>query len=221
MSQSQTMRAITHTLLILLPLCLCSSVAMAQTAHSRQDVEETAASSGPEISLGARIGGYGFRQLNESQDSVNWENCRMNGVGVFGALDFSNQFFGELSLDFYHATGPTLAQGIDRLSLHGVVSGGYRLLPGAIISPNVHVGGGMEWTKVEVYGIESQKLAPVGFAGIGGEINVARFHFGLNIRANAMQLPVYDWEAGQNLSDEVSYETEVSGQMLFSVRYTL
>lgn len=165
-------------------------------------------------SIGARVGGYGFRHVTDNQ-LIGWDNCRMNGVGVFGNLDFASDTYAELSVDLYHATAQPITQGLDRLSLHTFGVLGYRMMPDALITPNVHIGGGMEWTKVEVFGNTDTRFAPVGFVGAGGEINVREFHFGLAIRAHLMQLPEYQW----NNATEVTYETEAAAQMIFTARY--
>lgn len=169
--------------------------------------------------IGVRVGGYGFRHLN-SNANLAWDNCRMNGVGVYGTLDFSRHFFAELSADMYHATGDTLKSGIDRISLHTFGVLGARLAPDFLISPYIHLGGGAEYTWVEVYGHKDQGFMPVGFVGLGGELNLDPFKLGMAIRSHAMQLPVYDWSDDQSVR-QVNYRTEIAGQMLFSVRYML
>ena len=169
--------------------------------------------------LGARVGGYGFRHLN-AQEKLAFDNCRMDGVGVFGTLDLSRHIFTELSLDLYHATGPTMRSGIDRISLHTVGAVGLRMAPDRLISPFVQLGGGAEYTWVEVFGRGDGRFLPVGFVGLGGELNLDRFKLGLTMRSNAMQLPEYEW-AKSGEADSITYKTEVAGQLLFSVRYTM
>lgn len=165
-------------------------------------------------SVGARIGGYGFRHVTDNQ-LIGWDNCRMNGVGVFGNLDFASSAYAELSVDLYHATARPITQGLDRLSLHTLGVLGYRMMPDALITPNVHIGGGLEWTKVDVFGDTDTRTAPIGFIGAGGEINVRSFHFGLALRAHLMQIPEYQW----GNATTITYETEAAAQMIFTARY--
>lgn len=93
------------------------------------------------LGAGARIGGYGFREVDED-GALTWDDCRMNGVGLFGTADFGKYLFAELSLDYYHATGPVIASGMDRQSAFVLGAGGVRLYPDAFISPYLQVGVG-------------------------------------------------------------------------------
>ncbi|MFB6371694.1 MAG: hypothetical protein ABEN55_00930 [Bradymonadaceae bacterium] len=114
------------------------------------EAEQTAESSEtwPKLGLGVRLGGHGFRHVRDER--ISWEDCRMNGAGLFATLDFTNQFFGELSMDYYHATGSTVASGMDRVSVYVLGAAGARLLPDFIVSPYLQVGIGPEWTRIEV-----------------------------------------------------------------------
>ena len=173
--------------------------------------------------LGARVGGYGFRHVND-QGVIGWESCRMNGVGFYGTLESPKlrNLFAELSTDLYFATAQPQQEGLDRISLHTLAVGGVRMFPGWLISPNIHVGGGVEYTWVELYGNRDQRVAPVALMGIGGELNIKKLAFGISIRSNLMQLPNYDWQPdSQATTQELDYQTEVAGQMLFSVRYAM
>lgn len=168
--------------------------------------------------LGVRIGGYGFRQLN-TNNTQDWENCRMDGAGVFGTLRLTDNLYAEMSTDLYFATNQTLQSGIDRISMHTVAALGARFAPDFIISPLIQIGGGAEYTWVEIFGTRDQSVVPVGFIGAGGELNIADFHLGITARFNAMQLPSY--VSDPSSSEPLEYNTQVAGQMLFSVRYTL
>lgn len=202
------------TTLTLLALSALPSTAMAQ------DVQEMS-TGWIAPSLGARVGGYGFRQLNEETNLINWENCRMNGVGVFGDFDLANtKFYSEISLDMYHAIATPLSQGIDRLSFHTQGAVGYRIPLTSWLVPNIHLGGGAEFTRVEIHNKLDRRIVPVGFAGIGGEIALKEMRFGMAIRSNVMQLPEYGWNSSNNTA-KMTYRTEVAGQALFSMRYLL
>ena len=172
-----------------------------------------------EASLGARMGGYGFRQVN-AEGSMDFLQCRMDGVGLTGTLELPGNFFGELGVDYYHALAEPVLEGIDRLSLHTSAAVGYRLFPNFIVSPNLQAGVGAEFTKVELLGAEAEAVVPVGFMGVGGEVNLGRLKLGMSARVHAMQLPVYDWQSA-GTQDAVDMDTEVAGQVLFSMRYML
>lgn len=203
----------------LLCLALAPAPARAQSVHTEAEAEADRAWS---PSIGARIGGYGFRQLNEQGDALAWQACRMNGVGVYGDLELPWNAYAQLSGDFYHAIAKSMNEGLDRLSFLAEASLGWRLMPEALITPNIHFGGGAEWTWVSVFGREQTRWTPVGFMGLGGEINLERLHFGGTIRANAMRLPDYDWRAGGGDTERaLDWRTEVAGQVLFSVRYDI
>lgn len=205
--------------LMTLALATCILCCTITTLPSQAQAQDTQT----QFSIGARIGGYGFRQLNTNR-VIDWQNCRMDGVGVYGIADFSNSLYAEVASDFYFANDSTLRQGLDRLSFHVLASGGYRILPDAFITPTIHVGGGAEVSWVNVYGKEKTALLPVGFMGVGGELNIQNFHFGMAIRVHAMQLPEYDWGMdGQHEVEKrkVTFATEMAGQVLFSLRYSI
>jgi hypothetical protein len=206
--------------LLTLVLCLIPALAAAQTPDESAAAEADGAGTWlMRPTLGARIGGYGFREVNE-RGNLDWFACRMDGVGAFGTLELTRRFYVELSLDMYHAISEPIREGLDRLSLHSVAAVGVRLAPDFIISPFIQLGGGVEWTRVEVFGERDSQLFPVGFLGVGGELNLDPVMLGLTVRANAMQLPLYAWDAGET-ERSISYETEVAGQVLFSLRYAL
>lgn len=63
-------------------LCaLCALGVMPSWSMAQGNNQETLNDPGITSAIGARVGGYGFRQLN-SNNNVDWNNCRMNGVGV-------------------------------------------------------------------------------------------------------------------------------------------
>src|SRR5688572_31124661 len=82
--------------------------------------------------FGARVGGYGFQSHDGSGD---WNDCRMNGFGVFGTLDANRYLFGEAGLDFYAAAPEHLAHGMDRVSTIPTLAAGLRMFPEFVISP--------------------------------------------------------------------------------------
>ena len=205
------------SLCLVLGVLFCAQTGMAQDKKAGDTLKKDLDASW-QPAIGVRVGGYGFRQL-DTDESRNWNNCRMNGVGIYTTMDISRHLFAELSADMYHAHTPTLRQGIDRISLHTAAVLNARMAPDFLISPFIQIGGGAEYTWVEVYGNKDQALMPVGFVGLGGEVNIDRFKLGMTIRSNAMQLPEYNWQ--DTSKKDVTYKTELAGQMLFSVRYLM
>jgi hypothetical protein len=206
-------------------LALMLVVLVATLALPRLAQADEAESEGiGEFGVGMRIGGYGFRHANG--DALAWNDCRMDGVGAFGTWDFTDTFFTELGVDHYFATGKTLSSGMDRHSTFVTAAIGARLIPDKIISPYFQIGGGPEWTRIDVEGHSLQKAAPTGFVGVGGELNIDRFHFGTHLRAYTMAHPLHDHSADEAHShlgggEEVQVEQEVAGQMQFFIRYSL
>lgn len=168
------------------------------------------------IGMGGRVGGYGFRQVNE-EGNLDFENCRMNGMGIFLTSEFGEHAYSELAVDFYHTIAEPQRNGVDRLSVHTTLALGLKFLPHRFISPLVEVGGGVELTSAEVYGVRQDAIAPIGFLGIGGELNFGDLKAGMAIRTNAMQVPEYGW----NESESLQWRTEVAGQAIFWMRYVL
>ena len=60
-----------------------SLLVLLSTAASAEPLGVTAEAPDPMISVGARIGGYGFRRDGNTSFTGEWNECRMNGVGVF------------------------------------------------------------------------------------------------------------------------------------------
>ncbi len=208
-------------------------LALVSPSLSAQEVRESNDDDRWRLGVGARIGGYGFREVQG--DSVTWEDCRMNGTGVFLTLDANKHLFGEVGFDLYHATGPTVASGMDRISFHNQYALGVRFLPDFFVTPYVQVGGGPEITHIEVDGAEKTAVLPSGFMGLGGEINIGDLKLGMHFRALMMSHPVHSHgtdgvyqlglepEAGgshgESVAAEVQTDWEVAGQAQFWVRY--
>ncbi|MBH22904.1 MAG: hypothetical protein CMH57_00325 [Myxococcales bacterium] len=192
--------------------------------------------------FGARVGGYGFRQAT-AEGETSWEDCRMDGVGVFATVDVTRLVFSEVSLDMYHATADVVNDGMDRLSMHALGSMGVRMFPDFYVTPYVQLGGGAEWTRVDMVadGATVDGWYPVGFMGIGGEINVTdHLKLGANIRAFIMKHPdhghggdgevhaqglehtLHGLEATSGASTSgVPMSFETAGQAQFFLRYAL
>ena len=182
--------------------------------------------------FGARVGGYGFR--DPSGETKEWNDCRMNGFGVFATADATPHLFGELSVDFYQATQETLQEGMDRESRHFLAAAGLRMFPDLVFTPYVQLGGGAEWTHVRIGGAQNERVFGMAFLGIGAELNVTReLKLGGNLRMLATAQPAHESEthgAGtalsrQPLTTEHHHDAElrlgVAAQGQFFVRYAL
>ncbi|MBK9071962.1 MAG: hypothetical protein IPL79_13305 [Myxococcales bacterium] len=180
-----------------------------------------------EVSVGARLGGYGFRDAASARDGqTQWRACRMNGIGVFGEYAFSDTLYAEVGLDAYFvdswlATDDADANewAIDRTSM--LISGavGARAWSGKRISPNVHVGLGGEFTKVTLGDIVTSSeryTKPVAFIGFGGDLNLGKVLLGMSLRIHSMTLFAPDRRNGG-----VSDEADFAAQMQFWAKYRL
>ena len=182
--------------------------------------------------FGARVGGYGFREYRD--DKLIWQDCRMNGTGIFGTLDIGRYLFGEVSADLYNAIARPLSNGMDRTSLHTLAAVGARAFPDSWVTPYVQVGGGPEFTRIELGGDSLKAVLPEAFMGIGGELNWKHLHFGTTLRVFTMAVPTHPHSvthpssggggahtAHQALEPdgEVEVQQEAAAQMQFSVRY--
>ncbi len=183
--------------------------------------------------FGARIGGYGFR--NPDGDA-GWDTCRMNGFGIFGTLDLNRYVYSELSLDFYQATPGTVSQGLDRTSSHLLAGLGLRMLPDFVVTPFVVLGGGAEHTRVDLPRDVIEAVYPMGYIGLGGEINVTHeLKLGATVRMLATTRPEFaSIDAGGGLygsgseasltgggSTNAAMQFDVASQAQFFVRYAL
>ena len=159
--------------------------------------------------VGARVGGYGFRRpAGETGGGTGWDDCRMNGVGVFAQQGLPYGLFVELGLDAYFAAG---APDMDRVSGLTTVAGGARLWPGGRFSPYVNLGLGLELTRVELDDQRGNYALPLGFIGIGGDVRVDRFRFGASLRVHAMG----------KIEDTMHPEPDLASQVQFHAMMSL
>jgi hypothetical protein len=209
-------------------LCVALAALLAPATALAAESDTATEREGPTFGVGARVGGYGFREVKG--DNLAWNDCRMNGTGMFGTIDIGRYFFGELSADLYHATAAQVNGGMDRVSFHTMGALGAKMLPDSWVTPYVQVGGGPEFTRLDVDGTVDKRVLPAAFMGVGGELNAGHFHFGSNIRVFSMGLPAHGHgEVTQALqpegsddhggSDGIEVRHEVAGQMLFFARY--
>jgi hypothetical protein len=192
----------------------------------------TAAAAEPMINgVGARVGGYGFRETADASvmtetSTTGWQACRMNGIGVFATRDLDRHFFVEGGLDTYFTdqfpTGASTGNydtPIDRVSGLMTVAGGARLFPDARISPYVQLGIGAELTRVRLpaLGLEDTAVLPMGFFGIGASLALGdRLRLGATFRVNAMGY--YD---DAQFQTEMQPEVELATQGQFFAAYEL
>ncbi|HEY6035696.1 MAG TPA: hypothetical protein VIV58_15585 [Kofleriaceae bacterium] len=182
---------------------LALSVLVASTAASSlaaaEPVGVTSEAPEPAWSVGARIGGYGFRREGNTAFTGEWNECRMNGVGVFVNRTVHGPIFLEGGLDTYFSSTDRQPQDlqIDRSSALISAAAGVRLAFAPWLTGWVQVGVGAELTKLSVpYGddaIRADKVLPEGFFGVGGDIKVARaVHLGASLRTLVMGNFNYD-----------------------------
>jgi len=179
---------------------LAISVLLASTAASAEPMMGvTAEAPDPTWSVGARIGGYGFRREGNTAFTGKWDECRMNGVGVFANRMIQGPIFVEGGLDTYFSSTDRQPQDlkIDRSSALLSAAAGVRLDFTSWLTGWVQLGVGAELTKVSVpYGddaLRANKVMPEGFFGVGGDIKVTRaVHLGASIRTLVMGNFNYD-----------------------------
>ena len=184
-------------------------------------------------SMGARIGGYGFRREGEQI----WDECRMNGFGIFGGRKLTGPLFVEAGLDLYGSVGEgqPMDLPVDRAS--GLLSTalGARTQVASWLSGYIQIGGGVELTSVSVpYGdqrISDHKAMPEGFFGVGVDIKVAKGTYaGSSFRTHVMGNFNYDpqrldenggWLAAPSSKDVFDASPDVAAQFQFYVRREL
>ncbi len=133
--------------------------------------------------VGFRVGGYGFRREGD-RSTDNWNECRMNGLGMFASRGLGGPLFLEAGLDAYFSADFPIAANasdlpIDRTSGLVSVAIGARTNLAPWLRAYVQLGTGVELTRVSVpYGVndrvQADKAMPEGFFGVGGELRVAR-----------------------------------------------
>lgn len=153
-------------------------LALAGAAAAEPASPLTAAASDATYSMGMRVGGYGFRREGAAS-STSWDECRMNGVGVFAQRTLRGPLFVEAGLDTYFSTGqgaPTDLP-IDRQSALVSVAAGLRTHFTPWLSGYAQLGTGVELARLSVpYGdstIRDDKAMPEGFFGFGGDLRIA------------------------------------------------
>lgn len=199
-------------------------------------IVSTTAAADP-MSIGFRVGGYGFRREGASSETQSWDQCRMNGLGLFGNRTVRGPLFVEAGLDTYFSTNqaqPTDLP-IDRQSALVSVAGGVRTQVTSWLRGYAQLGVGLELTRVAVpYGdstIRDSKALPDGFLGIGGDIRIADgTYLGASMRTLVMGNFDYDparlqmtnaWVAPPRASDVFAASPGFAAQGQFYVRRDL
>jgi hypothetical protein len=180
-----------------------SATASADTPAADEGTGPTVSAEVRPYSFGARVGGYGFRREDGDRRNA-WDECRMNGLGVFGERRLGGPLFVEAGLDLYFSESFPMPQSeedlpIDRVSTLVTTAIGLRADGPWRTSGFAQLGVGLELTRVSVpYGedrITDQQALPAGFLGLGAEIRVgARTHLGMNLRTHVMGNFDYDPE---------------------------
>ncbi len=178
-----------------------------------------------DTSVGFRVGGYGFRREGDERPVTGWNECRMNGLGVFLDRNLPRGLFVEGGLDAYASqdfilSSPSTDLPIDRMS--GLVSAaiGVRTFVTPWLRAYVQLGTGVELTRLSVpYGsgndmttIRADKALPEGFFGVGADFRIARATYaGASLRLlvmgnfeySAARLQVNDQWIAQPTPDQV------------------
>lgn len=179
------------------------SLAIVIALSSAAAAEPSLTASAPEqptYAMGARVGGYGFRREGDSAFTGKWDECRMNGVGIFANRTLTGPFFIEAALDTYFSTEDRnpMDLPIDRQSALVSSAIGARTRFTSWLDGFIQLGVGAEFAKLSVpYGdaqtLHANKLMPEGFFGVGGDIRITpSTRIGASIRTLVMGNFSYD-----------------------------
>ncbi|HUH02412.1 MAG TPA: outer membrane beta-barrel protein [Kofleriaceae bacterium] len=230
-----------HGIGIFLALALTTvTVSTPALAQPATPMVQTPSDSGQEYAFGMRVGGYGFRNTQAESAAEKWNDCRMNGLGLFGQKHLTEHAFLEAGSDIYFSDDMILgedsthAENMDRLSGLLSVSAGLRMYPASRVSAYAQVGVGLELTRVTMgaaaHGhtdgpvaasapaeMTSTRTLPMGFVGFGGDVRVgSRTRLGANFRTNLMAH--FDHGEGMTTLEAVP---EAANQVQFYLRYSL
>jgi hypothetical protein len=209
-------------------LAATTLLALAGTAH---------ADLGP-MTVGARVGGYGFRNPDSvaSNGHVAWDECRMNGLGVFARRGVG-RFFAEGGADVYFSEAFPLPSADDpsgdrqdRLSGLLTVAAGANLVRTKYFVGYAQIGAGLELTQFRFsHGedtLEDKRALPLGFVGFGGEVRLGeRTSLGASMRAHVMGNFDAAYEPDRDVWDPMSNHLDVApeaaAQGQFYVAYAM
>jgi hypothetical protein len=215
-------------------LVAATSIAAAEPTIASQTTATTAGE--PTYAVGFRIGGYGFRREGDTSTN-NWNECRMNGVGMFADRALRGPLFLEAGLDTYFSSGTPAATDlpIDRQSALISLAAGVRTNFMPWLRGYVQLGVGAELTRLSVpYGgttIRDNKALPDAFIGVGGDLRIAHgTYLGASVRTHAMGNFNYDpaqldmanpWVAPPPASKVFDASPSLSAQAQFYLRREL
>ncbi len=177
------------------------------------------------VTVGSRVGGYGFRNQEAGDRRDAWNDCRMNGLGVFAQKDVGHVNV-EAGADIYFSESFPMKPsgddaGEDRLSGLFTVAAGARILDTGRFRALAQLGTGVELTHFKMampdgdVG-EASRALPMGFVGITGEIAIgARTAIGASLRTYVMG----KFEA--NAACELTVHPEAAAQGQFFLSYRL
>ena len=203
-------------LVLALPLLAAAPIAaIADTPDATVEVPFTG-----RFAFGARAGGFGFRNT-EHVGAGKWDDCRMDGIGLFAQRSFTPHLFAEAAFDLYTAADVTPTADMpepemDRISGITTVAAGARM-PWRWVAPYVQLGVGLEVTRVEMasHGSEDRAVSPMGFVGFGAEVRpTERFSIGAAARTNLIRHYEHGAPAagGQEHEHSMSTEYEAAAQ---------
>lgn len=206
-----------------------SSVAAADDSPSLS----AAAAPDSTYAIGMRVGGYGFKR----EGSQAWDECRMNGLGIFAQRALRGPVFVEAGLDSYFTIGQgqTTDLPIDRQNAIVSVAAGVRSNFTPWLRGFAQLGTGVELARLSVpYGdstIRDDKVMPEGFLGFGGDLRIARgTYVGATVRTLVMGNFDYDpsrlhmtspWIAAPSSNDVFSASPQLAAQGQFYLRRDL
>lgn len=205
------------------PLLALAFLGLPALAHA-DDAIDASASTAPPITVGARVGGYGFRDPQAGDRRDAWDDCRMNGLGVFARKDLGRVNV-EAGTDIYFSESfpmkPSAQDaGEDRLSGLVTVAAGARLVDTKYVRALAQIGTGVELTRFSMAmpngtTAEDSRALPLGFVGVAGEVVLgARTAIGASMRTYIMG----KFEADRDCQLEVKPEAAAQGQFYLTYR---
>jgi hypothetical protein len=174
--------------------------------------------------VGARVGGYGFHNQQAGDRAQAWDDCRMNGLGVFARKDVGILNV-EAGADIYSSDSfpqkPAPGDASeDRLSGLVTVAAGTRIIDTGRFRALAQLGTGVELTHVKMSmdnGTtgEASRAMPLGFVGVAAELRLGdRTSVGAAVRTFVMG----KFEANAACQLEVVPSAAAQGQFYLAYR---
>ncbi|HVV85867.1 MAG TPA: hypothetical protein VHE35_22565 [Kofleriaceae bacterium] len=233
-------RSLARVLALGLGLGLALAALPAAAVADPDGVSPAPGGAAPALTVGARVGGYGFRRPGDvdAHGHVAWDDCRMNGVGVFARRPLG-RFFTEAAADLYFSESFPMATdeddaGMDRMSGLFSAAIGADLVRTRHVTGYAQLGAGLELTRVSMAMPDGsvardQRALPLGFVGVGGEVHLgARTSLGAMLRTDVMGHFDHDAETVERAAamasgagGELPVSPEIAAQGQFYVSYRL